>query len=211
MKIIPLISKSILELCANSYVLIDDNNECVVIDPSSEDDSIVQYINNNNLKLKAILLTHGHFDHIKGVDILVKHFSVPVYISQKDEKLLYNSSLNCSDRFSRVDIVLKTKANTIKDGDILHILNEDIKVIATPYHTEGSVCFYLKDSHILFTGDSLFKESVGRADFITSDPDKMDDSLKKIMSLPDETKVYPGHNDETTIEHERKLNPIVKR
>lgn len=210
MKVIPFISKSILELSANSYFLIDEQNRAIVIDPSFEGREAIDFLKNNHLTLKAILLTHGHFDHIRGVNILLKEYNVPVYIGEEDEEFLTNPTLNCSDRFSRKNITLKAEPILIKDGDSINVLSESIFVIATPYHTEGSKCFYLKDSDILFSGDSLFKESVGRSDFSTSSPHKMKDSLKKLMSLPKETKVYPGHNEETTIEHEQKLNPFVK-
>lgn len=211
MKVISLVSNSILELAANTYLLVDENKDCVIIDPSQSDSSLLNYLKDNDFHPLAILLTHGHYDHIRGVDVLVDYYHIPVYISKKDIELLKNPTLNCSDRFSRKNIIMNSPVIGVDENDMLKILSEDILVIATPYHTEGSICFYLKDSGLLFSGDSLFKESVGRSDFPTSNPLLMDASLSKLMKLPKETKVYPGHNEETTIEHEQKLNSFVKR
>ena len=195
------------ELYANTYVLSDDEGNAVVVDPGKDDKEVLNYISSNNLRLKGVLLTHGHFDHTRGVDLL----NADVFIHEKDEPLLRNSHLNCSDRFSRHDVVVKSKAQSIKDGDVLNLLSEPIAVIHTPFHTEGSVCFYLKDSRVLFSGDTLFQYSIGRSDFVTSNPSLIDSSLEKLMKLPDEVVVYPGHGGMTTIGQERKLNPFVKR
>ncbi len=204
MKIIPFIYSEIFELAANAYLISDSKNNCVVIDPGANDDKILNYIKSHKLNLKGILLTHGHFDHIVGVNILLKYYDCPIYISEEDERLLKNPHLNCSDRFSRKDVTVKTEPTILKDWEELDLLEEKIQVIKTPYHTEGSVCFYLPDSKVLFSGDSLFKGSVGRMDFITSKPELFEQSLKIILSLPGETLVYPGHEDTTTIEEERK-------
>lgn len=195
------------ELYANTYVLSDSKGSAVVIDPGKDDKEVVDYINSNNLHLKGVLLTHGHFDHIRGVDLLC----ADVFMHEKDEPLLKNSHLNCSDRFSRHDVIIKSQTTSIKDKDVLNLLEEPIVVIHTPFHTEGSICFYLKDSGVLFSGDTLFQYSIGRSDFVTSNPSLINSSLEKLMMLPDEVVVYPGHGEMTTIGQERKLNPFVKR
>lgn len=210
MKVIPFTYCGYFDLYANTYVLVDENDDALIIDPGKEDDSLISFLKESEITPKGILLTHGHFDHIRGVDKLVKEFDIPVYINYKDEEFLKNPHLNCSDRFSRNKIVIKSDYKTIKDGDILSILSEDIFVMETPYHTEGSSVFYLKDSGILFSGDSIFKGSIGRSDFITSDPSKIESSIRKILSLPEETKIYPGHNEETSVKDERISNQFVK-
>ena len=210
MKIIPLTYCGFFDLYANTYVLVDENDEALIIDPSKEGDSLIAFLKENEITPKGILLTHGHFDHIRGVDILVKTYNIPVFIHREDTKLLKDSHLNCSDRFSRKEITVNSEVKTINEGDIISLLSEKIEVIETPYHTEGSVCFYLKDSNAVFTGDSLFKSSLGRCDFPSSDPSKIESSVRKILSLPEETKIYPGHNEETTVKDERIANKFVK-
>ena len=189
------------ELCANTYVLTDSSNRCVVIDPSVVD--AIRYIEDNKLKLVGILLTHGHFDHIRVVDKLVEKYHVPFFINEHDEKLLKEPKLNCSDSFCRNDIVVKSTPKFIKDGDVLGLFEYPIKVIETPFHTMGSVCFYLEGEKVLFSGDSLFYGSVGRMDLPTSNPSLFSKSLAKLMSLDDSVVVYPGHGEKTTIKNER--------
>ena len=199
------------ELYANTYIFFNDNKNCVIIDPSKEDEKVVKYIRDNGLSLKAILLTHGHYDHIRGVDMLVEAFKAPVYIHKFEKKLLEEPELNCSDRFSRKEVIIKSKTIDIEDGMRIKGLDEDVIVLFTPYHTKGSCCFYLKDSKILLSGDSLFFEGFGRYDLKTSQPSKVRESLEKILSLPSDTLVYPGHGQWTSIQHERYANSIVKR
>ena len=195
-KVTPFTYCGYFDLYANTYVLIGEDDDCVVIDPGKDYNGIADYIKENELHLKAVLLTHGHFDHIRGVDILVDTFKVPLLISEQDKDFLTNSHLNCSDRFSRHPIVINSEPEFIKDGDLINFLSESIKVISTPFHTPGSVCFYLKDSKLLFTGDTLFNEGVGRTDFPLSDASLMPSSLRKLLELPEDTKIFPGHNEE---------------
>lgn len=196
------------ELAANTYLLID-KNECVVVDPSCDYDGVIEYINNNNLKLKAILITHAHFDHIRGVNRLAKCFNTPIYCHFLDIDALKNPHLNCSEENN---VIVNFAPIAIEDGQILNLLkNEPIKVIHTPYHTIGSVCFYFTKSKILISGDSLFKMTIGRDDLPTSDPNSKRSSLSKLSVLPEETKVYPGHGSMTTIKHELLFNRFLKR
>ena len=199
------------ELYANTYIVFDDEKNCIIIDPSKEDENVIKYIRDAGLLLRAILLTHGHFDHIRGVDMLVNAFNAPVYIHKFDKKLLETPRLNCSDRFSRKNVIIKSATNDIEEGMIINGLSEDVVVSFTPYHTKGSCCFYLKDSKALFSGDSLFFEGLGRCDLKTSQPSELHNSLEKMLSLPNDTLVYPGHGQSTSIQHERYANTIVKR
>ena len=212
MKIIPFIYDDYVELFANSFLIVDDEKTAVLVDPGKEDKTIVEYIENNHITLKAILLTHGHFDHIRGVDYFESHYSVPIYIHPRDKEYLTNPRVNCSDRFSLRNVVIQTNnLKEIVDRDKINILTNPIIVIETPFHTPGSVCFYLPGERALISGDTLFLESIGRTDFPGSDSSLIDDSLAKLMLLDDDTKVYPGHGPETTIGYEKKQNPFVKR
>lgn len=208
-KVIPFIYEDYDDVYANTYVLIDDKNNCVVIDPGKEYPGIVNYIKKNNLNLKAILVTHGHFDHIRGINTLLNEYKVPVYIGFDDEEKLTNTFTNGSAHFGN-EVIVDVKANTLADNEILKILTEEIKVITTPYHTSGSVCFYLKDSGVLFTGDFIIPHSIGRSDLPTAMPKEFNNSIAKILALPNETKIYGGHGPFSTLEMERRVNPFVK-
>ena len=108
------------------------------------------------------------------------------------------------------NVTIKSKANTVADNEVLHFLNEDIKVIAVPYHTSGSVCFYLKESGILFTGDFIIMHGIGRSDLPSAMPKELGNSMAKVLALPNATKIYGGHGPSSTLEIERRVNPFVK-
>ena len=208
-KVQPFIYESFDELYANTYVLIDDNKACVVIDPGKDYPGIVDYIKKNGLSLKAVLLTHGHVDHMRGADRLVDAFDAPLFIGFDDEDKLNDEYANCS-LFLEEHVTLKSPGQTLADQQVLHLLNEDILVIAVPYHTAGSVCFYLKDSNLLFTGDFILPHGVGRSDLPSAKPKELRNSMAKIIALPHHTKIYPGHGPFSSIEEELKVNPFVK-
>ena len=208
-KVLPFIYEDLDELYANTYLLSDDNNACVVIDPGKNYSGLVNYIKKNELSLKAILLTHGHVDHMRGVDVLHKEFSAPVYIGFEDFDNLTDTYANCSTLLGE-NVVVRAKANTLSDGETLHLLSEDILVIHTPYHTAGSMCFYLKDSSICFTGDFILPHGVGRCDLPGAKPKEFHKSLAKILSLSSKTKIYGGHGKASTLEIELQVNPFVK-
>lgn len=209
MKITPILFHEPDDLISNIYLIEKDTN-CIVVDPGSKKDNLLDYLNSHNLNVVAILLTHGHFDHIGGVDKLVEKYHCPVYIGFNDEFFLQDPHLNCSRYASNQEMVLNTRPTTVSEGEILNLLGENIQVIETPFHTDGSVCYYLKDSNVIFTGDTLFKNTVGRDDLPTSNPRKRKSSLNKLISLPEETKIYPGHGGFSTIKQEKALNPFVK-
>ena len=186
------------ELNANTYVLYDES-ECVVIDSGKNNNDVVDFINGNHLQLKGILLTHGHFDHIQGLPSLLKTFDVPVYVHKDDECMLRDSHLNGSDRFSRSNIAFDFEVRTFTEGEVFHLLKSPIEVIATPFHTKGSVCFYLKDNKMLFTGDTLFSMGIGRTDFPHSIPEETSRSLYKLTKLEKDIMIYPGHGESCSL------------
>ena len=208
-KVVPFIYEDLDDLYANTYVLIDDNKNCVVIDPAKDYPGLVNYIKKNKLTLKAVLLTHGHVDHMRGADTLVDAFNAPLYIGFDDEDKLTDTYANCGF-FLGENTTVKSKANTLADSEVLHFLSEDINVIHTPYHTSGSVCYYLKESGVLFTGDFIIPHGIGRSDLPSAMPKELDKSMAKITALPNETKIYGGHGPFSTLEIERKVNPFVK-
>ena len=207
--VVPFIYEMVDELYANTYLLSDSEDNCVVIDPAKDYPGIVNYIKKNNLKLKAVLLTHGHVDHMRGVDTLVNAFKAPLYIGFDDEDKLTDTYANCSD-FLGEHVVVKSKAITLADNEVLRLLSEDIKTITVPYHTAGSVCFYLKESGALFTGDFIIMHGIGRSDLPSAMPKELRNSMAKVLALPDNTKIYGGHGPSSTLEIERRVNPFVK-
>ena len=210
MRVIPFTYDTSDELISNTFVLVDDNNDCVVVDPGCLYQGINNFIDKSGFTLKAVLLTHGHFDHIRGVDLLIEKHKVPLFISFEDEEFLTNPLLNCSETFDGGRTIIKSKPTLVSDGDEINVLSEKIKVIETPFHTRGSVCYYLKDSQILFSGDTLFYHGIGRTDLPGAKPKELRHSMSKLAALPDEVKVYPGHGPFTSISFERKTNPFVK-
>ena len=208
MTVIPFIYHDKDDLMSNTYLLVDNNKQCVVIDPSSSGDGVINYIKKNELKCKAILLTHTHFDHMRGVDNLVKEFNCPLYVGFDDIQGLTDSYLNCSELCGS-EVIVKSKATSVSEGNIFHLLDEDIRVMYTPFHTIGSVSYYLEKSSIIFTGDALFNGCIGRYDLPTSNRKLIASTLTKLSKLPDEVKVYPGHGRFTSIKEERTLNTFV--
>ena len=148
-----------------------------------------------------------HFDHICAVPDLVRAFQLPVYAGKGEEKLLSDPSMNLSVTYG--DGVSLKKVEFLDDGDEISLLGRTWKVIATPGHTGGSVCYYLEEDKVLFSGDTLFCESYGRTDFPTgSGRDLVSSVVDKLFVLPEEVNVYPGHESQTTIGHEKKYNPL---
>ena len=170
---------------------------------------MVRHIRDTGLQVRAVLLTHGHFDHIMGLDELLKEFPVPVYAHEAEAELLGDARLNSSAGMYGRGYTF-TKAEYLKDGQVVTIAGFEIRVIHTPGHTAGGCCYYIPAEGVLISGDTLFHASIGRTDLPTGSSSQLVRSVReRLLVLPEETKVYPGHMEETTIGYEKKYNPFV--
>ena len=196
--------------CANCYLMTDmATNESLLVDPGAYGERQKEYIKAQGVeKLRYILLTHGHFDHMLGAERFRRELGGEVVIHEKDEDKLSSADKSLYSRFDRENPFMPVSADiTVKDGDILPFGNESIKVIHTPGHTKGGVCYKIRD--LLFTGDTLFKGTIGRVDFPDSDEDEMLSSLIRLDKLDLDYKIYPGHEGVTTLEFEKKANQYM--
>ena len=189
---------------ANNYLL-TDNNKAVLIDCSEVKPELLNAL--DGLKLKYILLTHGHFDHVLGVNGMREKTGAKVLVNKADVERM-EESVNIMETFGVSGIATPKADDFIKDGDILKFGNTEIKVIGTPGHTEGGVCYLIGDK--LFSGDTLFKNSVGRTDLPGGDFAKLSKSIKNnLFNLEENTTVYPGHGPTTSIGYEKQYNELV--
>ncbi|HRW58112.1 MAG TPA: MBL fold metallo-hydrolase [Chlamydiales bacterium] len=188
---------------SNNVILVADSTvkKAVVIDPSSGSFSLVlDYAKQNEFQIEGIWLTHSHFDHIGDVALLQKETKAKVFVHQADNGNLRNPGM---DGLMIEEMEPVHDAILIEDSQKLSVGNLSCEVIATPGHTLGSVCFFFPDQHLLISGDTLFQGTMGRVNFSNSDPSKMWESLKKLATLPEDTKVIPGHGPSTIIGKEK--------
>ena len=191
-------------LRVNTYFLVGDNNRAIVIDSGENYKKVKQVESEYGFKIEAVLLTHSHFDHAGNAKKL-QDDGAKIYVSEKDAKKLLNDD-NLSKDFGR-EFMYLTADYTFNDGEELNLFGIKIKVIATPGHTDGSVCFLIEN--MLFTGDTLFLESVGRTDFKSGNRRELVSSIRKLFALSGDYTVYPGHEEFTTLSHEREFNRMV--
>lgn len=196
-------SVTVSECYTNCYICMNkDTKEGFIVDPG--DDELKISVNVSRLEMipKAILLTHGHFDHIGAVNQLKERYNIPVIVGAKEEKVLTDSRMNLSSMFGEPVKVNGDKF--LEDGENFQVAGFDIQYILTPGHTPGSGCFYIEDEQVLFSGDTLFQASRGRTDFPGGSESDIIKSIKnKLLVLPGETEVYPGHMNITNIDSEK--------
>lgn len=192
----------------NMYLVMDEkSHDAVLIDASQDIPELKKVVDELGANVKYILITHGHFDHIMGLNSLKKTLNAPAVICKDD--LAISDNVNEFTRlFGVPDIVPPTYEKFVKDGDVLDVGDMQIKVIQTPGHTEGGVCYLIGEN--LFSGDTLFKQSVGRTDLLGGNLEKIRHSVKEVLFKLDENiKVFPGHGPITTIAYEKKYNEII--
>jgi len=187
----------------NCYVVCNENTmECVVVDPGAESNTILDYIESNSMTIKAIFITHGHFDHTGGVQGIVDEINCPVYINPND---VIDGKNDVASSFAfPFNPDESVNVNFYYDGEIIEIIGYEFEIISTPGHTPGSVTIKVED--VLFTGDTLFRGSMGRTDFEYGSFDQEIASLRKLCALSGEYEVYPGHMEHTSLEREKALN-----
>ena len=196
-------------LSTNCYVAInDETKECIIIDPGASAKALAQRIRQEELTPVAIFLTHGHCDHAGAAEKLAKELDVKIYAHKEEKDTLEDPNKNLSALMGQkesypADVYLQ-------DEQELDLAGFHIRVLHTPGHTTGACCYYLSYENVLFSGDTLFAQSVGRTDFPGGSMSQIVRSIReKLMVLPERTTVYPGHNDVTSIEHERMYNPYL--
>lgn len=193
----------------NCYFAINEQTkEMIIVDPGGQADVLVKQIEKLEVNPVAILLTHGHFDHVDAVAEMKAAYGTNVYILETERKTLENPGVNLSGMMGVQEIYHAD--HFLKDGEELELAGFRIIALHTPGHTVGSACYYLPEEMTLFSGDTLFCESVGRSDFPGGSASALIQSIReKLMELPDSVKVCPGHESETTIGNERMNNPFL--
>lgn len=218
------IENIVLGMCAtNCYAVFDGGaktpggyvddgqlKEAVIIDPAADAACIEAMIARYKLKPVAVLLTHGHFDHLSAADAVRKRYGIKVYAGNEERPVMNSSSYNLSLPFTGEGMTFEAD-EYFKPGKELDFAGFRIETIPVQGHTIGSVCYYFEEQKVLFSGDTLFAGSVGRSDFPTGNAGQLIRAIKSgLMSLPDDVKVYPGHGESTTIGCERVNNPFIQ-
>jgi glyoxylase-like metal-dependent hydrolase (beta-lactamase superfamily II) len=191
----------------NSYLIIQ-KNEVIIIDPGFNGEAILKILEDKALNISAVLLTHGHFDHIRDLRLLKDKGQYPLYIHELEKDFLSDNSLNGS-RYFNGSFALKKDQEvlTFKDNDILSFNDISLQVLYTPGHTKGSCCFLLKNN--LFSGDTLFSDSIGRSDLETGSMKDLKKSLQRLNDkISNEVMVFPGHNEQSLMSSIKKNNKI---
>lgn len=191
---------------ANCY-MITGKTGAVLIDTGEYSEKLEQFLKDNSDKERLILLTHSHFDHIGGALKLRENTGVKIGIGEKEAPSLLDGNLNLSNRF-RANLAPFSADVTFSDGEKIKVGDLEFTVIETPGHTVGGVCYLIEDC--LFSGDTLFFESIGRTDFPGGDINTLNRSLDKLMELDDNINVFAGHGESSIIEHERHFNPFIR-
>lgn len=190
----------------NNCYVVTDEKAIIIIDPTEFTAEIKADIDNNKGKECFVLLTHGHFDHICGVADIKDYCNATVVIHEDDKQGLSDESVSLATKFHAVQRPVIADI-TVKDGDKLNLCGIEVTVIHTKGHTKGSVCYVMGNS--IFTGDTLFCNSIGRYDFPGGDFHELMDSIKKLVDLPGDYDLYPGHMEQTTLQYQRENNPYI--
>lgn len=197
---------------ANCYIL-SVGARALIVDPGDEANRIITYLATNGLKPEAILLTHGHFDHIGALETVMKQYEIPVYAHIAEQEYFTNADYNLSWKAGRSKIEFSDLSafEFIETDGIVEIMDLLVEIRHVPGHSSGSIAFYFAEDEVVFSGDALFNGSIGRTDLINGNHDQLINSIKtKLFTLPDSTVVYSGHGPATTIGDEKASNPYFK-
>lgn len=196
-------------MSTNTYILFNQKGgESIIVDPAGSEQEIESFIQNENLSVNGILLTHGHVDHIRGVEILRQKFTAPVWIHAGDTAMLPNPEINLS-AFLGESVEVAPADRVLADGDVIHLDETLLNVCHTPGHTPGGIC--LIGPGCVIAGDTLFAGNVGRTDLPGGDMHALMESIQKnLMVLADHILVFPGHGPQTSIGKERRYNPFLR-
>jgi len=197
-------SLSVGPLENNCFIIVnEDTKEALLIDPGDEPDRIIDVINENSFKVKYIVCTHAHFDHVGAVPEIKKETDAKIVI-HRDEVSIYERATDLSALWEFEIDPLPEPDILVLEGDRLVVGGLKFQILHTPGHSPGGICLY--GEGIIITGDTLFAGSVGRTDFYGGDVEKLKKSIKRLMALPDEVKIFPGHGPQSTIGYERDNN-----
>ena len=193
----------------NTYLIWDEQSlEGLLLDPSKSSSKVLDKINELNIKIKYIVNTHGHFDHIGGNEYFSKKLNSPIAIGEYDAELLTSPQKNLS-MFCEEKVISPEAKLLLKDRDIINLGKESLKILFTPGHSKGAICLLHKN--LLFAGDTIFQNSIGRTDLPGGNYKNLINSIeKKIYSLPDDVFILTGHGNPTSVKHEKRHNPFVK-
>lgn len=200
----------------NCYLFYDENGQAALVDCGAfypeECRAISDFIEQHNLKLTHLLNTHGHFDHVFGASYIYEHYGIGPEMAAT-ERTTYEAAGEQMRQFIHRDLPLTTPpvSRWLNDGDLIEVGSLSLRVIATPGHTPGGICFYCEREGILFSGDSLFHHEIGRCDLPGGSLTQLVTALKtRLLTLPDNVQVLPGHGETTTIGEERRCNPYLQ-
>lgn len=199
-------------LWTNGYLFVDTQRRAFFVDPGGQAEEVFDYLKKNDLSLEAVLLTHGHLDHLAGIEDFVALVGDRIYIASNDASLLKHPPEEMQ-RYLQMSCRGIEHFQIVSDGEIISVGDFNIKAIVTPGHTEGSMCYLVRmgGEEVLLTGDTLFAQSVGRTDLPGGDASALERSLLKLAELSDDLVVLPGHGPDTTIRRERTSNPFWPR
>lgn len=193
----------------NCYIVSKEgSSSCIVVDPGAEAGKIVSYIEKKGLSCEGVLLTHGHFDHITGVAELVSATGAKVYAFEGEKELLMDPAQNASLMMG-YEVAVEPEV-LLRDNQKFSVADMEFQVIHTPGHTSGGCCYYAEEEKVLFSGDTIFMESIGRSDFPTGNGRVLLESVRnKVLVLPEDVEIYPGHGPETSVGYEKQNNPYA--
>jgi glyoxylase-like metal-dependent hydrolase (beta-lactamase superfamily II) len=194
----------------NCYIFENPEGTCLIFDPGSEGKKLISWLNENKLKPIAILLTHAHFDHIGAVDEVREFFNIPVYLHKNEKNWLADPMLNGSYHFTKGHTHVKPADYLLTGEEKMKLEPFEFTIYETPGHSPGSVSYYFENEGVVVAGDALFKGSIGRTDLVEGNHSQLLKSIHdKLLTLPEETIVMPGHGPTTTIEEEMESNPFL--